>query len=49
MSGVFEGSYKFIWTQYVRIYLRKDENNPVVSISNQGDLDRIQRRTENSS
>lgn len=37
-----EMNFKFIWTHYGRIYLRKDANSPAKAVSNQKDLELIQ-------
>ena len=34
-------NYKFIWTSTGRIFLRKDENSPSISILEMKDLDKI--------
>ena len=38
-----EKNFKFIWTQYGRIYLRKDANSPAKTVANQKDLELVRR------
>ena len=38
-----EKNFKFIWTQYGRIYVRKDANSPAKTVANQKDLELVRR------
>ena len=38
-----EKNFKFIWTQYGRIYLRKEANSPAKTVANQKDLELVRR------
>ena len=39
----WEKNFKFIWTQYARIYLRKDANSPAKTVAKQKDLELVRR------
>ena len=38
-------NYRFIWTHYGRIFLRKDSGSPVIMISNRSILDQLRQST----
>lgn len=43
-----EQNYKFIWTYYGVIYLRRNEHTPAIRITSVGDLERLQPRRPTS-